>query len=209
MTRQAPINLIREQDYECEGFATSVISHADGVMTGPGHVIHMAARQPSNESSAVDDQCIQLEQRILGMAPSAVIRGPQALIDAGLIEWGDYPLHVGVLGNTPDLTIIGCIRCFAHSNEWRRVLTATNSLSVSGDADRPLPRMSGASALAELLLMEIELAPPAEAINFEALSPVQEIQFRRFTGMIHAGPLIEAYRYFRHRHTTLRDKRSS
>lgn len=209
MTRQVPIHITREPELECEGFATNVISQADGVMTGPGYVIHMAARQPSNESSAHGGQGVSLERQIQRMAPSAVIRGPQALIEAGLIESGTYPLHVGIVGNKFDLRIIGCIKCFAHSNEWRRVLTATNSLVVSDDADRPLPRMSGASALAELLLMEIEHSPPAEAINFEALSPVQEIQFRRFTGMLHAGPLIDAYKYFRHRHITLRDKRSS
>ena len=200
---QPPLERVSERDgLSCEAIGPTNSIHAD-----PVHTLILVSRHSSNEPTALNRGGLNLEHQLLALLPSAVVRGPQALAEAGLIELDKDPLDLAVCGFKSEVKHLGDVRCFAHSHEWRRILTASKALVNSGSDEHPLPRMTGASALAELLLMQIDLSPPVEAINFKALCPVQKIQFRRMTGMLHAGPLPEAYQHFRHRHLVARRSR--
>lgn len=173
----------------------------------PVQALSIARRHSSNEPIALWRPDSNLEHQILALMPSAVIRGPQSLAEAGLIENAKGPLQVAVIGIKSEVKDVGDVRCISHSAEWRRVLNSHKALVQSGSDEHPLPRMNGASALAEMLLMEIEHSPDVEEINFKVLSPVQKMLFRRLTGLLHAGPLPEAYKNFRYRHLLARRNR--
>lgn len=127
--------------------------------------------------------------------PSAVVRGHQALADAGLCAHAGLGLDLALSEEDHHLASTRSreIRGIKHTTRWRRILNAAGAIQIPASPDKVIPRMTGGAALAELMVMHTESCPPADAINFSALDTRQEMLFRRMTGLLTAGPLIPAY----------------